>query len=91
MHGSLRATWRVPVPTIPRRPKASTAIPSMPRSSRSNPADLHVDHEYEARMSQIKLGKGAGAMLAAAFSSYLTAGTDDRGINGCATRTYTYR
>ena len=42
-------------------------------------------------MSQIKLGKGAGAMLAAAFSSYLTAGTDDRGINGCATRTYTYR
>ena len=31
-------------------------------------------------MSQIKLGKGAGAMLAVAFSSYLTAGTDDRGI-----------
>ena len=31
-------------------------------------------------MSQIKLGKGAGAMLAAAFSSYLTAGTTDRGI-----------
>ena len=24
----------------------------MPRSSRSNPADLHVDHEYEARIKK---------------------------------------
>ncbi len=37
-------------------------------------------------MSQIKLGKGAGAMLAVAFSSYLTAGTDDRGIKVRADR-----
>ncbi len=40
-------------------------------------------------MSQIKLGKGAGAMLAAAFSSYLTAGTTDRGITVRDARTPT--
>ena len=36
----------------------------MPRTSRSNPAGVFVDHEYEARRAAITFGKSAGQKLA---------------------------
>jgi hypothetical protein len=52
----------------------------MPRSSRANPKDVFIDHDYEARRAQITLGRGAGAALGAAFSTYLSSGTTDKGV-----------
>ena len=52
----------------------------MSRSTRSNPKDVVVDEEYEARIAQIKVGKRAASALGQAFSSHLAAGTSDRGI-----------
>ena len=49
----------------------------MPRSSRSNPVDLVVDHEYEARISAIKVGKGAGSAIGTAFGNYLASGNNE--------------
>ena len=43
----------------------------MPRSSRSNSADLVVDHEYEARIAAITVGKAAGGELGSAVGKYL--------------------
>ena len=50
----------------------------MPRSSRSNPVDLVVDHEYEARISTIKVGTSAGSALGTAFGNYLASGNDEK-------------
>ena len=60
-------------------PRSTRSKPA--RSTRSSPRDVFVDKEYEDRISQIKLGKGAGAVLGQAFSSYLAQDTNDRGVS----------
>ena len=48
----------------------------MPRSSRSNPCGLVIDHAYEERIASIRVGKAAGATIGAAFGNYLASGAD---------------
>ena len=50
----------------------------MPRSSRANPTDLVIDHEYEARLASIKVGTAAGTTLGHAFGNYLSSGATER-------------
>jgi hypothetical protein len=50
----------------------------MPRSSRSNPVDLVVDHEYGARIAAIKVSTSAGSALGTAFGNHLASGNNEK-------------
>lgn len=50
----------------------------MPRSTRSNPTNLVIDHAYEQRIAAIKVGAAAGAALGESFGNYLASGASER-------------